>query len=127
MAITNGHCFLVIFCYAGTTLFLVMWFCMIIQIFSSDAVVRSSLIFLSFLTNRVCMSKSQRFGELAVNINFPVFSVVKRWRVSHSFMLQNGFISLHLVLQNVCYFFVNLILYLFISHASQSLNIIENA
>ena len=73
------------------------------------------------------MSKSQRFGELAVNINFPVFSVVKRWRVSHSFMLQNGFISLHLVLQNVCYFFVNLILYLFISHASQSLNIIENA
>ena len=70
--------------------------------------------------------KSLRFGELAVNTNFPIFSVVKPWRVSPNFMLHNVFISLQHVLQNVCCFCVDLILYLFISHVSWKLNIIEH-
>ena len=60
--------------------------------------------------------KSLRFGELAANSNSPIFIVFKLWRVSRNFMLQNVFISLQHVLQNVCLFCVNLILYLFISH-----------
>ena len=36
--------------------------------------------------------KSLRFGELAVNTNSPIFSVVKLWRVSPNFMLHNVFI-----------------------------------
>ena len=41
-------------------------------------------------------------------------------------MLHNVFISLQHVLQNVCCFCVDLILYLFISHVSWKLNIIEH-
>ena len=70
--------------------------------------------------------KSLRFGELAVNTNFPIFRVVKPWRVSPNFMLHNVFISLQHVLQNVCCFCVDLILYLFISHVSWKPNIIEH-
>ena len=70
--------------------------------------------------------KSLRFGELAVNTNSPIFSVVKLWRVSPNFMLHNVFISLQLVLQNVCCFCVDLILYLFITHVSWKPNIIEH-
>ena len=47
-------------------------------------------------------------------------------RVSPNFMLHNVFISLQHVLQNVCCFCVDLILYLFISHVSWKLNIIEH-
>ena len=54
--------------------------------------------------------KSLRFGELAVNTNSPIFSVVKLWKVSPNFMLHN----------------VDLILYSFISHVSWKLNIIEH-
>ena len=30
------------------------------------------------------IAKSLRFGELAVNSNFPIFSVFKPWRVSRN-------------------------------------------
>ena len=50
----------------------------------------------------------------AVNTNLPIFSAVKRWRISPNFMLHNVIISLKHVLQNVCGFYVDLILYLFI-------------
>ena len=35
--------------------------------------------------------KSLRFGELAVNSNSPIFSVVKLWRVSRNFMYTECF------------------------------------
>ena len=64
--------------------------------------------------------KSLRFGELSVNGNSPIFSVVKLWRVSRILCIQNVFISLQHVLLfyffSVCWFCVDLILYLSISY-----------
>ena len=77
------------------------------------------------LTVTLQIVKSLRFGELDVNANSPICSVVKLWKISPNFMLHNVFISLQHVLQNVCCFCVDLILYLFISHVSWKLNIIE--
>ena len=54
--------------------------------------------------------KSLRFGELAVNSNSPVFSVVELWRVSPNFMHTECFLSLQHVLQNAFCFCVGLIL-----------------
>ena len=48
--------------------------------------------------------KSLRFRELAANSNSPIFIAFKLWRVSRNFMLQNVFISLQHVLQNVFFF-----------------------
>ena len=70
--------------------------------------------------------KSLGFGELAVNSNSPIFIVVKLWRVSRNFMYTECSKSLQHVLQNVCCYWVDLILYLFISHVSRKLNIIEH-
>ena len=47
---------------------------------------------------------SLRVGELAVNTNSPIFSVVKLWKVNRNFMWHNVFICLQHVLQNVCCF-----------------------
>ena len=38
------------------------------------------------LTVTLQIVKSLRFGELTINRNSPIFSVVKLWRVSHNFM-----------------------------------------
>ena len=58
--------------------------------------------------------RKTNLGELAVNTNSPIFSVVKLWIVSRNFML-HVFIRLQHVVQNICSFCVNLIFYLFIS------------
>ena len=58
--------------------------------------------------------KSLRFGELAVNSNSPIFSVVKLGELAVILCIKNVFIRLQHVL-HVC-FCVDLILYLFISH-----------
>ena len=78
------------------------------------------------LTVTLQIFKPLRFGELAVNTNSPICSVVKLWRISPHFTLRNVFISLQHVLQNICCFCVDLILALFISHVSWKLNIIKH-
>ena len=50
------------------------------------------------------------FGELAVNSNTPIFSVVEFSRVSPNFMYPECFLSLQHVLRNAFCFCVGLIL-----------------
>ena len=56
--------------------------------------------------------------QFLVLLNFAELAVI--------LCIQNAFISLQHVLQNICCFCVDLILYLFISHVQRKLNIMEH-
>ena len=60
--------------------------------------------------------KSLRFGDLAVNCNFPIFSVVKPWRVSRNFTYTECVCKFTACFTEFFCFCVVLIRYLFISH-----------
>ena len=47
--------------------------------------------------------KSLRFGELAVNSNSPIISVVKLWRVRHNFMYTERFYKFTACLLFLCW------------------------
>ena len=57
------------------------------------------------------------FGELAVNSNSPFLVLLNFRDIAVILCIHNVFISLQHVLENVCCFSLDLILYFFISHA----------
>ena len=66
--------------------------------------------------------KSLKLGELAVNGNSPIFSVVKLGDLAVILCIENVFISLQDVLVNVCCFYVDFIFYLLILYVQWKLN-----